>query len=264
MGTRYRLEKRARKLLHIHALLKACEYLNVHLIQSYDQDLTIHRAAQRGFKRLGAIREHIIEEAANQGVSSEDLYEVARSYSAIPTERAWVVSREHRQRIERKKAQEVATETPKPNLHDVWQEQFQQQPSEFVRSSLDKLTKRADISEIIEAIGVTAAKQHITTDSNRMKYIGGILRRKRLAAVLPDRAEADRELNSAMLTLQVYWARETGSTGRLERDEVAEWLKYCTLEEIEAVMWRIEPDNLTAEMGHVVQARKKAKAAEHV
>jgi hypothetical protein len=83
MGRVYKREKRARKFQHVHALLKACEHLGVRLIGSW-LPLTVSRAAKCGCKRLGWMREQIIQTADEQGVDTDLLYSMARQYTTIP------------------------------------------------------------------------------------------------------------------------------------------------------------------------------------
>ena len=82
MGQAYKKQKRARRLSHVLALLRASAQFGIDL-SSYD-DMSVNGADRRGHKRLAAMRIHIEMEAHRQGVDSQLLYEVARRYAPIP------------------------------------------------------------------------------------------------------------------------------------------------------------------------------------
>jgi hypothetical protein len=84
MGRLYKERKRVRKFDHVWALVKACERLGVELAEHPWMTLTVEHAIGSGCKRLGSMREHIIETAQGQGVDSELLYSTARQFAPIP------------------------------------------------------------------------------------------------------------------------------------------------------------------------------------
>jgi hypothetical protein len=92
-----------------------------------------------------------------------------------------------------------------------------------------------------------------------VKYIVGILRRKRLAAVAPDLAEEKHRLDISKVSLQAYWDKQSRGTGYLNETSVAEWLKYCTVDEIKAVMHGAQGywADLQTDMDRIAATRKQ-------
>jgi hypothetical protein len=79
MGAKYRSQKHERKLAHVNALISACADLRVEIPTWWRLD-----PAKLGFKKLGAMRENLIEAAFEQGVDAVLIYEAARKYAPIP------------------------------------------------------------------------------------------------------------------------------------------------------------------------------------
>ena len=157
---------------------------------------------------------------------------------------------------------------------EAWEYWFDQPPSEVVRSSLEQFGKKHDAKAIVEAIAITADKPSITVDANRIKYVGGVLDRMRLRAVSPERAEEEHQIDM----LQRFWIKhghgfptyrwnggrrvrvETRNFDKSHRATAATWFRFCTLEEIEAVVrvarsW----DDLCEEMERIKTRRHPAE-----
>ena len=117
-----------------------------------------------------------------------------------------------------------------------WKESFGEEPSAPIRTSLKLLTKHNPANEIIDAVRITATKFHITTETYCFIYVCVIINNKRLERILPDKAAEKHEFNKAMLALQDYWTKQPRGTHYLNKLTVQTWLRYCSVDEIKAVM----------------------------
>jgi hypothetical protein len=122
-----------------------------------------------------------------------------------------------------------------------------------------RLASTTGAREIIEAIYITAAKRHIESPTERIKYVSGILRQKRLEKLLPDRATEKNEYNKAMVILKAHWSKQPRGAGYLDKRFVAKWLDYCSIDEIKTVMDVAEGiwSDLRTQMEGIIEARKE-------
>jgi hypothetical protein len=133
---------------------------------------------------------------------------------------------------------------------EAWEYFFDETPSETACSSLERFAKNHVPVTIIEAIRITYDKRTVTSEAARLRYINGVLQRKTLQTVAPERAEEERQID----LLQRFWQKHgTPFQGywhqgsqlhrndrqyfrKDERAVAASWLRFCTVAEIEAVM----------------------------
>jgi len=105
-------------------------------------------------------------------------------------------------------------------------------PSDEAVKGLLRLTAKSDVSTLAEAVRIAGTKRDLQEDEARLKYIGGILRNKRLEATSPELASRLRNVK----WLMKYWRNQPRGTGFLHTWMLADWLKVCTPEEIRAAM----------------------------
>jgi hypothetical protein len=146
---------------------------------------------------------------------------------------------------------------PAETIIDAWTESFGTSPSNIGELALARLSKNNPTEIVLDAIRVTVAKFQITSETDRIKYISGILRNKRIAKVFPDKAAERYERNKAKMILRGHWKRQPHGTGYLNDRLVEEWLTVCSVDEIKAVMDVAEGywARLREEMGRVVKNR---------
>ena len=116
-------------------------------------------------------------------------------------------------------------------VFEAWVDAFTY-PSDEAVTGLLRFTKKNDVPTVAEAVRIAGRKRDLQEDDARLKYIGGILRNKRLEATSPGLAERLRNVN----WLMEYWKNQPRGTGFLHRWMLTDWLKVCTPEEIRAAM----------------------------
>ena len=77
---------------------------------------------------------------------------------------------------------------------EAWEYWFDEPPSEAVQVALERHSKNHSAATIIEAIEITSDKLNITVETSRLQYLHGVLRRKVLESVDPERAERERQI----------------------------------------------------------------------
>ena len=111
---------------------------------------------------------------------------------------------------------------------EAWGFWFDEPTPQEACSSLERFAETHAAATIIEAIEITGQKIGLTTETVRLQYINGILRRKVLESVAPERAEAERHIDSIL----VSWSKANLGTWPLNRKKVSYWHQYCKVEEI--------------------------------
>jgi hypothetical protein len=145
---------------------------------------------------------------------------------------------------------------------DVWKKVFGDSPSQKVEASLIRLLAHNPQDEILDAIQITSTRFHITSETDRLKYVSGILKNKRIEKVLPDKAAERYQLNKAVLVLQAHWNKQPRGTHYLDRSVIQEWLTDCSVDEIKAVMDVAEGywARLREEMKRLIKSRRDPKS----
>src|SRR5438876_6526572 len=77
---------------------------------------------------------------------------------------------------------------------EAWEYWFDGPPSDTVRLALERHSKDHPAATIIEAIEITSDKLDITAETSRLQYLNGVIRRKVLESVDPERAEQERKI----------------------------------------------------------------------
>jgi hypothetical protein len=138
---------------------------------------------------------------------------------------------------------------------EAWEYWLDEPPSEVVCARLNRLLKDHITANIIEAIEITSNRMDITEEKRRLQYINGILQRKVLQTVAPERAEKERQID----VVELLWKKSNLGSWPLSRLKIAYWLQYCTVEEIKALMgvaysW----SDLRNEIDHIIEGRQQA------
>jgi hypothetical protein len=138
---------------------------------------------------------------------------------------------------------------------EAWKFWFDVPPSRAVLANLEHLAKDRPAALLVEAIEVTGQWLDITEDAAQLSYIAGILRRKALEAVAPERAEEERNID----VIRKYWDKTKIEARPLSRPMIANWLQYLTAEELKALMSvaRSEQD-LEEQIANSIEKRKQA------
>lgn len=116
-------------------------------------------------------------------------------------------------------------------VFEAWVDAFTYPSDEAVKGLL-RFTAKNGVSTVAEAVRIAGKKRDLQEDEARLKYIGGILRNKRLESTSPELAERLRNFN----WLMTYWQNQPRGTGFLHPWMLKDWLKTCTPEEIRAAM----------------------------
>jgi hypothetical protein len=141
---------------------------------------------------------------------------------------------------------------------EAWEYWFDEPPSEAVRLSLERHSKNHAAATIIESIEITSDKLDITAETSRLQYLNGVLRRKVLQSVDPERAEQERQI----AIVQRCWDRSNLGCWPLSKRKIVYWLEHCTVEEIKVVMSVADGwSDLRDEMDRIIERRQQAAAS---
>jgi hypothetical protein len=154
-------------------------------------------------------------------------------------------------------------DVPEPNtdvcaLWREWYSSFNREPLGLSKSFTDLLGQN-EIDGILEAIRITRLRREIVGNEACIKYVRGILHHRHLEKVAPERAAEMK----VFFSLQQYWKHQPRGSGYLNRQEVLEWLRYCTADEIRCIMRTAEGiwADLRDEMDRLVATRKAGNEA---
>lgn len=115
---------------------------------------------------------------------------------------------------------------------DAWEYWFDEPPSVEVEKQLRSRVKASSVEAVLEAIEITWRKSEITSELNRIKYVCGVLRRKALADIAPERVELERSVQR----IQAYWRAVRDAGYPLNDRHVRYWLEYISEAGIKAVI----------------------------
>jgi hypothetical protein len=143
-------------------------------------------------------------------------------------------------------------------VFEAWVDAFMY-PSDEAVEGLLRLCSKNDVSAIVEAVRIARKKRDLQDDDARLKYVGGILRNKRLEATSPELALRLRNVR----WLTKHWKNQPRGTGYLPVWTLSAWLKDCTPEEIRAVMDLTGGiySELRNEVGALIESKSLAAAA---
>src|SRR5438552_2213923 len=120
--------------------------------------------------------------------------------------------------------------------------------------SVVSLTKIICAATIIEAIEITSDKLDITAETSRLQYLNGVIRRKVLESVDPERAEQERKI----AIIQRCWNKSNLGYWPVSKRKILYWLEHFTAEEIKAVMSVADSwSDLRDEMDRVIERRRQ-------
>jgi hypothetical protein len=131
---------------------------------------------------------------------------------------------------------------------EAWEFWFDEPPSAAVSSSLEQLRRDYVATSIIEAIEITGNKLDITDEVARLQYVKGVLRRKVLQAVAPERAELEAQIDRVLKS----WYKTSLGRWPLNRKSVAKWLEIQTLMHV-AHNWR----DFKSELDQAIETRQR-------
>jgi hypothetical protein len=116
-------------------------------------------------------------------------------------------------------------------VFEAWVDAFTYPSDEAVKGLL-RLTAKNEAVIVAESVRIAGKKRDLQEDDARLKYIGGILRNKRLEVTSPELASRLRNVK----WLTEHWKNQPRGTGYLPVWMLKGWLKSCTPEEIRTVM----------------------------
>jgi hypothetical protein len=125
---------------------------------------------------------------------------------------------------------------PEGDPISTWKESFGMEPSAPIATSLRLLTKHNPVSEIIDAVCITATNLDIIGETDRMKYVRGILHQKQLAREQPEKAAEAYKQNRAVVALQSHWNKQPRGSHYFDKRVVKNWLRFLSGDEIKAAM----------------------------
>ena len=137
---------------------------------------------------------------------------------------------------------------------EAWKYWFDEPPSETVRLFLERHSENHSAATIIEAIEITSDKLDITAETSRLQYLNGVLRRKVLESVDPERPEQERQI----AIIRRCWNKSNLGYWPLSKRKIIYWLGHCTVEEIKAVMSVADSwSDLRDEMDRIIERRQQ-------
>ena len=140
-----------------------------------------------------------------------------------------------------------------------WEYWFDEFPSKAACLALEVLGRDYPGTMIVEAMEITCSML-ITEEAARLQYITGILRRKTLESVAPDRADEEHKIDRILRAWKkVFGDRYTTSPSRAM---LAEWLQHCTDVEILSVL-RVARDwpDFQTEVEKIIETRSRGSTA---
>lgn len=138
---------------------------------------------------------------------------------------------------------------------EAWEYWFDEPPSETVKRCLAHRRTRYGDAELLDAIEITGMRvPMIEGEDNRLMYVSGVLRRKTLSKIDPERATEETTID----VLRRQWlSRELGDW-EATREEVREWLRWLKQSEI-ALLIRVSDtwDDFAELIRKVVHRRRE-------
>jgi hypothetical protein len=116
---------------------------------------------------------------------------------------------------------------------EAWEYWFDEPPTDGVLAGLKQCARTHSAAEIIEAIEIAGMKRPlITQDQKRLEYMSGVLRRKALQKIDPERALEETKIDA----LRLRWRKKDAGPWMAERAEVREWLHWLDQRELNVLM----------------------------